>query len=58
MGAGPLYAGRREGWRFNRRVGANMFKTLGERMRPKEAVTTTWLGGGASTQKGCGGYNK
>jgi len=46
IGAGPLYAGRREGWTFSRLVGANRFNNEAGRIRPNDAVTTTWLTGG------------
>lgn len=33
---------------FNRLAGANIFKCAGERIRPKDAVTTRWSRGGFS----------
>jgi len=55
MGAEPRYAGRSEGWTFNLLPREKESNKDGERIRPKEAVTTTWFGGGdPAAEKGCG----
>ena len=56
IGAGPRYNGRRDGWTFSRLVGRNRLSRELGRIRPKEAVTSRWLGSGEGLDAGSAWY--
>ena len=58
IGAGPRYAGNADGCTFSRRDAANAFNREDERMRPKDAVTSTFARSGGEPENRANGSGR